>query len=157
MNNQEILDDAPEGATHYDGKTYFRFEMYEHGQAYLILKNGVWDRGLPAYPVFGCHSLEDIRRIVELESQLDGASQCFENMGPITASAESTQYGGSDVRMKNTPQWDEVASVVEKIKTTEQVNIEKLASAVWSITNALGPQQLGHGTYELIRKWLEDL
>ena len=41
MTNQEILDNAPEGATHFDG-TYYRYEGYEHGQAYLVLKNGSW-------------------------------------------------------------------------------------------------------------------
>ena len=61
-----IIDNSPEGATHYDGKTYFRFEMYEHGQAYLVNKNGTWCRGLPAYPVYSCRSLSDIKRIVEL-------------------------------------------------------------------------------------------
>ena len=71
MTDQEILDSGPEGWTHYDGKTYFRFEMYEHGQAYLILKNGIWQRGLPAYPVFSCRLRADIERIVELEKSLE--------------------------------------------------------------------------------------
>lgn len=74
MNKQQIeslLNDDPEGATHFDGKTYFRFEMYEHGQAYLVLKNGIWSRGLPAYPVFGCHSLDDLRTQLELMDRVE--------------------------------------------------------------------------------------
>ena len=63
---KEIVKNAPDCATHYDGKNYFRFEMYEHGQAYLVLRDGVWARGLPAYPVYSCRSLSDIKLIIEL-------------------------------------------------------------------------------------------
>ena len=70
MNDYQILHNAPEGATHFDGKTYFRFEMFEHGQAYLVLKNGVWDRGLPAYPVYSCRCLDDIRRLIKFYTEI---------------------------------------------------------------------------------------
>ena len=70
MNNKQILENAPEGATHYDG-TYYRYEGYEHGQAYLVLKDGSWQRGTPAYPYKYVRSLDDIRRIVEFESKIE--------------------------------------------------------------------------------------
>ena len=63
---RKIIESAPEGATNFDGKTYFRFEMYEHGQAYLVFKNESWAKGLPAYPVYSCRSLSDIKLIIEL-------------------------------------------------------------------------------------------
>lgn len=67
---KDIVKNSPEGATNYDGKNYFRFEMYEHGQAYLVLRDGVWTRGLPAYPVYSCRSLSDIKRIIELMEEV---------------------------------------------------------------------------------------
>lgn len=69
---KDIINSAPDGATHYDGKNYFRFEMYEHGQAYLVLRDGVWTRGLPAYPVYSCRSLSDIKLIIELTEERNG-------------------------------------------------------------------------------------
>ena len=71
MNDYQIVHNAPEGATHFDGKTYCRCEMFEHGQAYLVLKNGVWDRGLPAYPVYSCRCLNDIRRLIKWYQGMD--------------------------------------------------------------------------------------
>lgn len=71
MNDYQIIHNAPEGATHFDGKTYFRFEMFEHGQAYLVLKNGVWDRGLPAYPVYSCRCLDDIKKAINFIQKMD--------------------------------------------------------------------------------------
>lgn len=63
MNDYQILHGAPEGATHYDG-TYYRYEAYEHGQAYLVMKDGTWQRGTPSYPYKNVRSLADIKRLV---------------------------------------------------------------------------------------------
>lgn len=71
MNDYQILHNAPVGATHFDGKTYFRFEMHEYGQAYLVLKNGVWQRGLPAYPVYSCRCLDDIKKAINFIQKMD--------------------------------------------------------------------------------------
>lgn len=65
MSDYQILKNAPEGATHYDG-TYYRYEAYEHGQAYLIMKNGSWQRGTPSYPYKYVRSLADIRKLCSL-------------------------------------------------------------------------------------------
>lgn len=65
MNDYQIVKNAPEGATHYDG-TYYRYEAYEHGQAYLIMKNGSWVRGTPSYPHKYVRALDDIRKLCSL-------------------------------------------------------------------------------------------
>lgn len=70
MNDYQIIHNAPLGATHFDGKTYFRFEN-EHGPTYLVLKNGVWDRGLPAYPVYSCRCLDDIKKAINFIQKMD--------------------------------------------------------------------------------------
>ena len=71
MNNQEILDNAPEGATHID-----RFGDYQKlnkdGESYqwteMIGGNFNWH---PEKPIAsGLRSLADIKRIAELEKRL---------------------------------------------------------------------------------------
>ena len=66
MTDQEILDNAPEGATHVeeaeDGIFYYRF-----GGGYASRHCGEWSR-LSALNCF-VRSLEDIRRIAELEEE----------------------------------------------------------------------------------------
>ena len=80
MNNKQILDNAPEGATHYaEGMHYLAYN-----------KSGDWMRydpnGIGGFCWFNAndfkfsytrsfHSLSDLRRIVELEAQLAMAKE----------------------------------------------------------------------------------
>jgi hypothetical protein len=72
MNNQEILDNAPEGATHIDGEHDFCKDGY-----YFSSTSQRW---ISSEFVVGSRSLADIKRIVELEKALykliDQASLC---------------------------------------------------------------------------------
>ena len=71
MNNidqyRKILDEAPEGATHWDGEDY----IDEYGRVY---SKGDWVPYGPL-PTRDIRSLEDIRRIVELERERDRLSE----------------------------------------------------------------------------------
>ena len=64
MNNQQILDNAPDGATHFhpNFKKYYKFtECVNTAEMYLM---GGWEH-YPVYP--SIRSLADIKRIAELE------------------------------------------------------------------------------------------
>jgi hypothetical protein len=63
MNNQEIINNAPEGATHIDGEDDFCKDGY-----YLGHTSKRW---IPSDCVVGSRSLADIKRIVELEKERD--------------------------------------------------------------------------------------
>ena len=66
MNNQDILDNAPEGATHIDGDGY----LDENNNSYWNITKGKWC-GLCELTLEGdIRSLEDIKRILELEGLL---------------------------------------------------------------------------------------
>jgi hypothetical protein len=62
MKNQEILDNAPEGATHIDVESDFCKDGY-----YFSYASRRW---IPSDFVIGSRSLADIKRIVELEKRL---------------------------------------------------------------------------------------
>jgi hypothetical protein len=113
MTNQEILDNAPEGATHYVPNLHYIAKN----------KNGNWMRYDPngfenakwfaandfnlGYAV-DYRSLADIERIVELESQFhidtitgNATFPSGLSVGSIKTSGESTDFGGSDIRPKS--------------------------------------------------------
>ena len=100
MTDQEILDNAPEGATHYS-----------QGIHYLALNSrGTWMRYNPngfdnvkwfkadyypsAYYNKNFRSLADIRRIVELEEIIRGRDELINN-AVSSRIAEKEQEGGS--------------------------------------------------------------
>ena len=62
MNNQEIVDNAPEGATHIDGEHNFCKAGY-----YFDSKLRWW---IPSEFIGGSRSLADIKRIAELENHI---------------------------------------------------------------------------------------
>jgi len=62
MTNQEILDNAPEGATHYDCDEYMRH--VHDGEWEYWSKAAGWEETTPQSDT---RSLADIKRIVELE------------------------------------------------------------------------------------------
>ena len=62
MNNQQILDNAPEGATHIDDEHDFCKEGY-----YFSHTSQRW---MTSEYIVGSRSLADIRRIAELEEEL---------------------------------------------------------------------------------------
>jgi hypothetical protein len=68
MNNQEILDNAPEGATHWDGSQYYRYHKDNwfsfHGFEWIDANED------ELYTACSIRSLSDIKRIVELEKRL---------------------------------------------------------------------------------------
>tara|TARA_R110000744_G_scaffold102730_1_gene197346 strand:+ start:205 stop:666 length:462 start_codon:yes stop_codon:yes gene_type:complete len=66
MNNQEILDSAPEGATHSDCYEYMR-HVHDGEWEYWSKATG-WEETTPQGDT---RSLEDIKRIVELEKERD--------------------------------------------------------------------------------------
>ena len=61
MNNQEIIDNAPEGATHIDGE----YDFCKDG-SYFGYSSKRW---IPSEFIVGSRSLADIKRIAELENQ----------------------------------------------------------------------------------------
>ena len=65
MNNQEIIDNAPEGATHYDCDEYMR-HVHDGFWEYFSKADG-WNETKPEEET---RSLADIKRIAELESIL---------------------------------------------------------------------------------------
>tara|TARA_R110000772_G_C13165592_1_gene426458 strand:- start:289 stop:825 length:537 start_codon:yes stop_codon:yes gene_type:complete len=69
MNNQEIIDNAPEGATHFDTEYGFYWMMdRERSQAFSHSANKFeWDTLSSDF----LRSLEDIKRIAELEKERD--------------------------------------------------------------------------------------
>ena len=73
MNNQEILDNAPEGATHVLFQSinyiYIKFGVHTQGLMYCNHKKG-WR--LATHVLYSnLRSLSDIKRIAELEKALD--------------------------------------------------------------------------------------
>lgn len=70
MTNQEILDNASEGATHYSGKDECYWMIYDR-QAFCFQTTGRWLE--LSSDAENLRSLDDIRRIVELESELTAA------------------------------------------------------------------------------------
>lgn len=79
MTDSEILNSAPSGATHvasYDDGELYWLKCGEHG--YYATHKGEWSRlsGIGSTPV---RSLDDIRRIVELENILKEMSDEYES------------------------------------------------------------------------------
>ncbi len=72
MNNKQILDNAPEGATHVSDNGVYYFMNYPVAMNY-------WTRGQEWVESGGihhlCRALADLRRIVELEAQLKTAKE----------------------------------------------------------------------------------
>jgi hypothetical protein len=63
MNNQEIIDNAPEGATHIDGEYDFCKDGSYFG-SYFGHSSKQW---IPAEFIVESRSLADIKRIIDLE------------------------------------------------------------------------------------------
>jgi hypothetical protein len=65
VNNQKILDNAPEGATHWDGSQYYRYHKDNwfsfHGFEWIDANED------ELYTACSIRSLADIKHIVELE------------------------------------------------------------------------------------------
>lgn len=67
MNNQEIIDNAPQGATHIDSDfTYIKTEPNGRFRIYFTFQNGEWVED-DEFNILLTRSLADIKRIVELE------------------------------------------------------------------------------------------
>jgi hypothetical protein len=67
MNNQEIIDNAPEGATHIDGTDYLNAD----NNSYWNRKKSKWCSLCDLSLQDDMRSLADIKRIVELEKALN--------------------------------------------------------------------------------------
>ena len=70
MNNQEILDDAPEGATHYvlENGTSFHFKIDDKEASIYTDEWDCYTNHKDVIPdLVGLRSLADIKRIAELE------------------------------------------------------------------------------------------
>ena len=66
MNNQEILDNAPEGATHVDTEGRWHKLTFNHKGFMLLNNDGDWDY---CNPCTDLRSLADIKLIAELEKE----------------------------------------------------------------------------------------
>ena len=66
MNNKEILDKAPEGATHIDGEGY----LNANSNSWWSRKKSKWHSLCELDLQDDIHSLSDIKRIVELEEAI---------------------------------------------------------------------------------------
>jgi hypothetical protein len=67
MNNQEIIDNAPEGATHIDGTDY----LNANNNSYWNVTKCKWCSLCELFLEDEMRSLADIKRIVELEKALN--------------------------------------------------------------------------------------
>ena len=139
MNDYQILQNAPEGATHFDGKTYFRFEMYEHGQAYLVLKNGIWDRGLPAYPVYSCRCLNDIKRLIKWYQGMDTLAKAHQ----IRPRGKSITSGYVLVPVEPTEDmvWEAIRVMDEGMITVDQVDVKLAYKAMIQAAQGVSDEQ----------------
>ena len=74
MNNQQILENAPEGATHYDGDYFYicNEDARKSSQIWNALTAYSWDEtgNLRLCDLIDMRSLADIARIAELECDL---------------------------------------------------------------------------------------
>tara|TARA_R110000796_G_scaffold78503_1_gene175008 strand:- start:477 stop:854 length:378 start_codon:yes stop_codon:yes gene_type:complete len=75
MTDPEILDNAPEGATHIDGESDFCKDGYYFGYTSR--------RWIPSDFDIGSRSLADIKRIVELEKSLSNSETMGERQQSI--------------------------------------------------------------------------
>jgi hypothetical protein len=74
MNNQEILDNAPDGATHVD--INLNYIKTDNVGRFLVCSNNYW---VPAKRLL-LRSLADIKRIAELEEDLSHAEDILQNL-----------------------------------------------------------------------------
>ena len=85
MNNQEILDNAPEGATHVLLQSinyiYIKFGVYTESFMYCNHKEG-WRLATHVFHS-NLRALSDIKRIAELERVLAGTEACLGITGYI--------------------------------------------------------------------------
>jgi len=91
MTDQEILDNAPEGATHVDGDYFYICNegARKSSQIWNVLTAYGWDEtgGLALCDLIDMRSIADIRRIAELEKALrDIVNDSVE----VTANARNT-------------------------------------------------------------------
>ena len=84
MNNQEIIDNAPEGATHYDCDEYTR-HVHDGFWEYFSKADG-WNETKPEEET---RSLADIKRIVELEKTCKSRSDTIIEYSNKIAELES--------------------------------------------------------------------
>ena len=74
MNNQEILDNAPDGATHWDGDYFYicKDNANKSSEIWSVLKFNEWAKtgDLKISDLIEMRSLSDIKRIAELEERL---------------------------------------------------------------------------------------
>ena len=72
MNNQQILDNAPEGATHVDSDfTYVKTEPSGRFRIYFTFQKGEWVED-DEFNILLTRLLSDIRRTAELEKEVRG-------------------------------------------------------------------------------------
>ena len=92
MNNQEILDNAPEGATHVDADlTYIRTEPCGRFLAYFTFQDGEWVED-DEFNILLTRSLADIKRIAELEKELEGYKQIAKERAEFIINGEELGY-----------------------------------------------------------------
>ena len=89
MTNQEILDNAPEGATHYDQCGYYKFsisgwEFYNLGLTWIKTK----------VPPIEIRSLADVERISELEEEVKTLERKVKKAFWWSAEFTQVAYGG---------------------------------------------------------------
>ena len=88
MNNQEILDNAPEGATHVDRVNHYWKFIGEFGDFLMCDQEGGWVGGFS--PII-TRSLADIKRIVELEKDL-AFYKCCMLSGEVAGAKDTPSY-----------------------------------------------------------------
>ena len=88
MDNQEILDNAPEDATHIDGGEYLDATT----ASYWSLARSKWCEVDELILQDDIRSLEDIKRIVELERRLNISECMVDNLRSVKAEMEAERY-----------------------------------------------------------------
>jgi hypothetical protein len=119
MTEQEILDNAPEGATHFEGDSAFKYDS-KYNEWFLPFHNtGEWSIIPKDYPLSGCkdfRSLSDIKRIAELEAQLKAAQAewiSVEEFKPNGQRMFDVWYGNhrlSGIQLLDGDYWDTVSA-----------------------------------------------
>jgi len=103
MNNKEILDNAPDGATHYEAHFSNYIKESDKKLEYLKFcsKFKEWDL-CDANRLINIRSISDIKRIVELRAEIAELKKALSNLLIETSKVYSTSGGlaGAEIEAK---------------------------------------------------------
>ena len=112
MSNQEIIDNAPEGATHISedyGLIYLRADPDEYVSSHNNFRWGANDVRTELLHFHTVRSLADIKRILELEKVIEKAASAVSQAFPCLVSCDN-------VLIVTVPAYNKIAAEFNAIK-----------------------------------------